>query len=219
MSELIFDIKQISIEVLVISLIVFALTMIIKYPIKKLTSKFNEDKRKALNSLIIFISIFLSFLLTLLYFGIFKSEWFSLKVVDASISSWIMTISIYAIYQRIIIIIKGLFSGKIKVEYKIIKETISLIKTNINSLKVNLKKDQKELNKVLDEKSILINLKNELEKTIEHSDLSKLSETNIEINSLTENENKLKQQIEDTQSQIRDYEKELQINKGEAYGQ
>ena len=66
---------------------------------------------------------------------------------------------------------------------------------------------------------ILINLKNELEKTIEHSDLSKLSETNIEINSLTENENKLKQQIEDTQSQIRDYEKELQINKGEAYGQ
>jgi len=219
MSELIFDIKQISIEVLVISLIVFALTMIIKYPIKKLTSKFNEDKRKALNSLIIFIPIFLSFLLTLLYFGIFKSEWFSLKVVEASISSWIMTISIYAIYQRIIIIIKGLFSGKIKVEDKIVKETISLIKTNINSLKVNLKKDQKELNKVLDEKSILINLKNELEKTIEHSDLSKLSETNIEINSLTENENKLKQQIEDTQSQIRDYEKELQINKGEAYGQ
>lgn len=219
MSELIFDIKQISIEVLVISLIVFALTMIIKYPIKKLTSKFNEDKRKALNSLIIFIPIFLSFLLTLLYFGIFKSEWFSLKVVEASISSWIMTISIYAIYQRIIIIIKGLFSGKIKVEDKIVKETISLIKTNINSLKVNLKKDQKELNKVLDEKSILINLKNELEKTIEHSDLSKLSETNIEINSLTENENKLKQQIEDTQSQIRDCEKELQINKGEAYGQ
>jgi len=219
MSELIFDIKQISIEVLVISLIVFALTMLIKWPIKKVTSKLNEDKRKAVNTLIIFIPIILSFLLTLLYSGIFKSEWFSLKVVETSISSWVMAFSIYAIYQRIVIIIKGLISGNIKIGDKVVKETISLIKSDINSLKENLKKDQKELNKVLDEKSILIKLKNELENTIEYSDLSKLSETNIEINSLTQNENKLRQQIENAQLQISNCEKELQIKKGETYGQ
>lgn len=213
MSELVFDINEVSIEVLVISLVVFALTMLIKWPIKKATSKLEENKRKAVNTFIVLIPIILSFLLTTLYYGIVKCEWLSLKAIETAISSWIISFSTYAIYQRVVIIIKGLSSGKLKIGDKSLSEAVSAIKSDIKCLKENLKKDQKELSKVINEKSVLIKLKEQLESAIEDSDLFKLSETNIEINSLTAEENRLKQNIETLQMKINTNENEIQIKK------
>lgn len=73
--------KDFSWEVLAISFIVFALTMIIKLPIKKATAKLAENKRKAINSVIILIPIILSFVTTTLFFGIVNDVWFSFNIV------------------------------------------------------------------------------------------------------------------------------------------
>lgn len=49
-SEILLRLKDISIEAVIISIIVFGLTMLIKWPIKKSTSKLEENRRKAVNT-------------------------------------------------------------------------------------------------------------------------------------------------------------------------
>ena len=77
-NEFIFNLKNISIETIVISIIVFGLTMLIKWPIKKLTQKLEENKRKAVNTVIVFTPMILCFILNILYYGIFKNQWLHL---------------------------------------------------------------------------------------------------------------------------------------------
>ena len=47
-NEFLFNIKYLSVEVVVIAIIIFGLTMLIKYPIKKVTAKLEENKRLCL---------------------------------------------------------------------------------------------------------------------------------------------------------------------------
>lgn len=61
-------IDNFSLEIFLMSLAVFALTMLIKIPIKKATSNLEEVKRQGINSLIIFIPLVLSFIVCLVYF-------------------------------------------------------------------------------------------------------------------------------------------------------
>lgn len=202
MSDTLLDIKNISVDILVISLIVFVLTMIIKIPIKKKTSKLDENKRQAVNTLIVLIPVVLSYILTTLYHGILKSEWFSLEVAKAAISSYIITFSLYAIFQRTVIVIKGLLSGKIKIDDKVLYETIQSIKSEINLLQSNLKKDKKNLRIISNKKNNLVESKEKFEKAKDTNNLTKLSKINIEINSLTSAENKLKQEIDNAEKKI-----------------
>ena len=67
-SELFLNISNLSWEVALIAFIVFGLTMLIKWPIKNATSKLDENKRKAVNTVIVFIPMVLSILLNGLYY-------------------------------------------------------------------------------------------------------------------------------------------------------
>lgn len=91
-SEFLLSIKHLSILEVVISLLVFTLTMIIKIPTKKATSKLKEGKRKAVNTVIVFIPIVLSFVFSLLYYGIFEKVWFDGAVLDTFASSYILAV-------------------------------------------------------------------------------------------------------------------------------
>ena len=71
-------IKNLSIEALVISIIVCIFTTFIKIPIKKLTSKFHDEKKKALNEFITLIPFILSIAISTVYSGIKDSIWFSM---------------------------------------------------------------------------------------------------------------------------------------------
>ena len=104
-------ISNFSLEVFLMSICGFLLTMAIKIPIKKATSSLSESKRKGLNSLIILIPIALGFLLSLIYFAIYKRVIISLDYLSCSLSVGIMSISIYLIYSRVKIIIKSFVSN------------------------------------------------------------------------------------------------------------
>ncbi len=73
-NEFLFALKDISLEAIIISILVFGLTMLIKWPIKKYTAKFEENKRKSINTVIIFIPLILAYILSALYFGISKNN-------------------------------------------------------------------------------------------------------------------------------------------------
>ena len=110
--EFLLNLKEISIQVIVISILVFALTMLIKWPIKKATAKLSENKRKAVNTVIVFIPMLLSFVLTFLYYGLFEKIWFDTVIYDTMVSSYLIAVAIYAIYTRIVILIKGMKNSK-----------------------------------------------------------------------------------------------------------
>ena len=133
-SELFLNLCNLSWEVALIAFIVFGLTMLIKWPIKKATSKLEENKRKAVNTVIVFIPMILSILLNGLYYGIFKHEWFTGIVFESAGSIYILALAIYAIYSRIVIIIKG-------------AKTTS--ETNENLSKETIISTQKELKELL----------------------------------------------------------------------
>ncbi len=216
--EILFFAKELSVEVLVISLLVFALTMLFKWPIKKITAKFEEAKRKAVNSFIIFIPMVLSFLISVLYFGLTAKVWFSDLALQTAFSSWIMAFSVYAIFQRIVIVVKGIKSGKIQLNQKVLTDTVSSLKTDIKLLKNKLKSDEAVLGKIEGSKEVLQKLKAELEQQKEAVDLLKLYETNSKLSAINVDEAKLKQEIECTQTRIFECEKELKISKGEENG-
>lgn len=214
-SNILNTIENLTLEILIISLVVFGLTMLIKYPIKKATSNIAEDKRKAINSVIILIPIGLSFIISIVYFGITKKEWFTLSTIETAVSSCLLAFSIYAIYQRIVILIKGIKSGKAEANRELAKETISFLKGNLKILTSKLKVDEKKLSKITEQISSLVEIKSILGSSSTELNISKLAETNVQIQSLTNEEEKLKKGIISTQQQIQNYESQLYNKKGE----
>ena len=196
-------------DILGVSFAIFILTMFIKLPIKKATSKLSEEKRKAINSVIIVIPAILSFILTTLFSGMVNNNWFSITIIENSITSCLLSISIYILYQRIVIVIKGFISGQKSLNETNLKEAISTIKNDIKSLNLVLKNDELKLKDISKKILSLNDIKNKLESTTSLVDLNSLSETNIKIQELTEIETKLEEQIDNTRKQINEYELKL----------
>ena len=120
--------KNNKLEVILIGLGAFLLTYLIKWPIKKQTAKLAEEKRKMVNIIIIFIPLILSAVASVVFYGITTREWISWIVVDCSISAWLISLSLYAVVSRIAILIRGLRSGKVKLNSELTKDTIKYIK-------------------------------------------------------------------------------------------
>lgn len=208
--------KYLSAEALIIAIISFVLTMLIKYPIKKLTSKLIEEKRKAVNIVILFIPALLSFILSLLYFGVLKSDWRAFVIIDTALSGWLISLTIYAVYERIVIIIKAVKNGKTEINGELASETINFIKSNIETLTTTLKEKENKLEAISSKLKTLNQVKeNIISDTSAEKDISKLSETNIEIQTLVNEETSLQNQILTTKNQIENYTKQLYIKQGE----
>ncbi len=216
--EILNTIKHISLESLCIAFIVFALTMLIKWPIKRCTKKLTEEKRKAVNTVILFIPIVLSLILSILYYGIVKSLWFNLITFETAISAWIISLTIYAVYERIVILVKGIWSGKIKIDSELTKETLKFIKSNVKTLTSKIKVDEKQIKKIQENLTSLLEIKKVIESSVGNIDIAKLSETNIRIQELKNEERTLQLQIDESQKQIQNYSEQLNLNKGENYG-
>lgn len=184
-------IKSLSIETIIISIIVVIITGFVKVPIKKITSKYTSDKEKSLNTLITAIPLFISSMLTFIYLTINKTAFSFNKLTNCSISSWIISLSLYAIYEKTKIFIKGFISGNLD-ENSINGATIIASK-----LLKQLTIDEKDLTMINKE---LIKLYKVKENNI--SNLEKLSNINIEINKLKTKEKQLKKEINSTKNKI-----------------
>lgn len=204
--------KNYTLEVFVMAIGAFLLTYIIKLPIKKATNNLDENKRKAVNIVIMFIPLILSIIASVLFYGITNHEWISLTVLDSAISSWLLSLSIYAIVSRICIVIKGVWSGKIEINADLSTKTVKFLKSNLKEISKQLKIDEKELNQVVGKLEQVLNLKEDLTKNLSNVDLQKLTTLNSEIKLLEEKEIQLKQNINQKKQTINSYNEQLYPN-------
>ncbi len=199
-SEFVLNLKEISLEIVIIALLVFGLTMLIKWPIKRVTAKFDDNKRKAINTVIVFIPMVLSLLFNALYFGIFKGQWFSTQAFDGMVSSYVLAVTIYAVFTRIIILVKG---AKTKSsESSLSKETISYIKKNAKTLSKALKLDEQELEKIVSKVESLVKLRDEITSNIMLQDIPETENLEKQIKELNTQKNDILDKISKNQSEL-----------------
>lgn len=102
---------------LLFGLITWLLTYVVKLPIKKMTAKLPDEKRKAANKLILFLPIFIGIAHVLVYFKIKNLSYASEDVLQKGFYVGMLAITIYAIFEGL--------RGK-KTEYESDPEGIAL---------------------------------------------------------------------------------------------
>ena len=209
-SEFLLNLKEISIQAIVISIIVFALTMLIKWPIKKATANLEENKRKAVNTIIVFIPMVLSLIFSMLYFGLFEDKWFDVTVYDTMDSSYVLAVALYAIYSRIVIIIKGVKSStSSEIEADLSKETLSYIKQNIKTISQALKIDQTNLETTVAEIEKLLSIRNDIKNNSMFQDIAQAEKIDSKLSELETKKQELTTAISEKQIEIANYQKTL----------
>ena len=201
--------KDYTLEVILIGLGAFLLTYLIKWPIKKATEKLDENKRKAVNIVIIFIPLIISIIASILYYGIAKNLWATFMVFDSAFSSWIISLSLYAIVSRIWLVIKGIFSGKIKLNSELTKETIEYFKDKIKNISKELKVDEKSLTNIVNKIEELAKLRDLLTSDTINPDITKIAEVNTQISNLETKQKTLQDEIDSKINIINRYNDKL----------
>lgn len=189
-----------SYQSIIIASITFIVTMIIKTPIKKFTSLLTEEKRKGINSIIILIPLMLSIIISFAYYIIIYNIYFNYIIIETAINSWIISLSIYAIYNRIKII--AIYIITIIKDKEITTKSISDIDNNLKDLNIKLKSDEKVLNEITVKIHKLLENKIILKQNNSSSSLNELYKTNIEIESLNNKKNNLETQINELKKYI-----------------
>ena len=208
-SEFILNLKEISVQAIVIAVLVFALTMLIKWPIKKATAKFDERKRKAVNTVIVFIPMFLSLVFSSLYLGIFKKEWFKISVLDLLTTSYVLALTIYAFYSRVVILIKGSKSSSKKKQDDLSKETIKYIKGNIKTISKTLKLDEEKLGTILADIEKLLIVRDEVQGNLLFQDISQAEKIEKQLNALETEKQELTNEISAKKVEVESYKNTL----------
>ncbi len=211
-SEFIYNLKKTSLEAIIIGLLVFGFTMLIKWQIKKLTAKLDENKRKAVNTIIVFIPMILSLIFSTLYFGIFKSDWFGTTTFDCSATAYIFAVTVYAVFSRIIIVIKGAKNSDVSQSYD--REFIKSIKTKITDFTQVLKLDEKKLIKVIDEINRLLSIRENLIQNSNIQDISATEKLDNQIYDLETQKTYIQEAINQAKIEIENCKNQL-IKKGE----
>lgn len=212
-SEFLLNLKEISTEVIVISILVFSLTMLIKWPIKRATANLAENKRKAVNTIIVFIPMFLSFIFSLVYYGLFEKIWLDTVVYDTMASSYVVAVAIYAIYSRIVILIKGLKKDNkttdVSEDADFSKETVNFVKQNVKTISQALKVDQTNLESTIAKIEKLLSIRNEISTNTLFQDIALAEKLDNEISGLERQKEELTKSISEKQTEIDNYQQSI----------
>ncbi len=211
-NEVLLNLKEVSIVSVIIAVIIFGLTMLIKWPIKKATAKLEENKRKAVNTVIVFIPMFLSFILNALYYGVFCKNWFTNMMLDGMLNSYLLALGIYAIYSKIVILIKGAKNSE--TNSNLSKETVEFLKANIKTISKALKLDEKNLIEIVSQIEKMVNLREEISCNSMMQDISSIENLDKQICELKINKQKLEDSIKKSKSDLEIYKNNLN-KKGE----
>lgn len=170
MNDFIVNLNTISLEVFVGALIVFLLTMLVKLPIKKATAKFDENKRKAINTVIVFIPLILSVVLCVGYYLVLGKKLNFESIITNGLSVYVLSLSIYAIFARLWVIIKSVISGKKSINSTEIKAEIDEVKNSVTNLSSKFDFNLTSLDEIVKKIDILKNLKKSM--TVDENGLS-----------------------------------------------
>lgn len=218
-NEIISAWEHVTVEILVISIIVWALTMFIKWPIKRYTSQMEESRRKAANSVIIFIPLMLAFIICNVYFGMTTDIWFGKVAMEASLSTWLLSFSLNSLFSRVEVLARWIKTEKTSGgTEELPKEAVLYIKENLKTLSKELKEDEKKATKLDSEIGKLQTIKKLLEEDTVIHDVVKIATTNEELKNLLSTENELKNRIFDIKNQIEAYSEKLSLKKEETNG-
>lgn len=201
--------KNYTSEAFIIAFGAFLLTYIFKFPIKKLTAKLNDDKRKMANIVIMFIPLLLTSTASVVYYGITQHQWISLMVVDSAISSWILALFIYAIVSRIVLVFKGIKSGKLKINSDLTKQTVSYIKDTVKTLNRENKTAVKSLSSITKQLTSLVEIRDLLLEDNSNLNLAKIADLNSQISELQTEEKEKQTKITNNQTLITNYNEKL----------
>ena len=180
MENLLFIFNNLGLEVVIIALITFTLTMLLKIPIKKATSKHNENVRKALNTVIVFIPMILVSLLSILYYGLFKQIWFEEIVYVTMSSSYLLTILTYGFVSKIIKIFKGIKNVDNK-EENYVKEAIEVLKDNSSDIADSTGVSEENANNIISKIEKMTEIRDWILQSSENQDLSIIDNLNEDI--------------------------------------
>lgn len=170
MNDFIVNLNTISLEVFMGALIVFLLTMLVKLPIKKATAKFDENKRKAINTVIVFIPLILSVVLCVGYYLVLGKKLNFESIITNGLSVYVLSLSIYAIFARLWVIIKSVISGKKSINSTEIKAEIDEVKNSVTNLSGKFDFNLTGIDEIVKKIDILKNLKKSM--TVDENGLS-----------------------------------------------
>lgn len=208
-NEILFNIQNITLEIALMSLIVFGLTMLIKIPIKRATSKLEETKRKSYNTLIILIPIVLSILACFIYYGIDgKSNWTDLALRN-SMTVYILATFIYAVYQRIVIVIRGMKSKDTKINSTLPHDVVKYLKQNIKLINHTIKDEKKGLLNLSKQLKYLQDAKTKVENNPTLQSITPLNELDESVAKLKREQDERTNAILDVKNTLKKYEEEL----------
>ena len=208
-NEILFNIQNITLEIALMSLIVFGLTMLIKIPIKRATSKLEERKRKSYNTLIILIPIVLSILACFIYYGIDgKSNWTDLALRN-SMTVYIFATFIYAVYQRIVIVIRGMKSKDTKINSTLPHDVVKYLKQNIKLINHTIKDEEKGLLNLSKQLKYLQDAKTKVENNPTLQNITPLNELDESVAKLKREQDERTNAILDVKNTLKKYEEEL----------
>lgn len=208
-NEILFNIQNMTLEIALMSLIVFGLTMLIKIPIKRATSKLEETKRKSYNTLIILIPIVLSILACFIYYGIDgKSNWTDLALRN-SMTVYIFATFIYAVYQRIVIVIRGIKTKDTKTNSTLPQDVVKYLKQNIKLINHTIKDEEKGLLNLSKQLKYLQDAKTKVENNLALQSITPLNELDESVAKLKREQEERTNAILDVKNTLKKYEEEL----------
>lgn len=182
-------INNFSLEIFLISLAIFGVTMLIKIPIKKATNHLAEAQRQGINTVIMLVPLVLAFVASAVYFWITGRPIISLGYLSYSLSTCIMSITIYLIFARLAIIIKGLLLGKTKIEVADMENAVvqitEVLESKRDPARENLSKNE-EITQIREKINTLLSFRQKLEQESGVQNITALTETNNEIKLLEE---------------------------------
>ena len=208
-NEILFNIQNITLEIALMSLIVFGLTMLIKIPIKRATAKLEEAKRKSYNTLIILIPLILSILACFIYYGIERgANWVNLALKN-SMTVYIFATFIYAVYQRIVIVIRGIKTKDTKINSTLPQDVVKYLKQNIKLINHTIKDEEKGLLNLSKQLKYLQDAKTKVENNLALQSITPLGELDESVAKLKREQDEGSNAILDVKNTLKKYEEKL----------
>ena len=129
--------------------------------------------------------------------------------MDLLTTSYVLALTIYAFYSRVVILIKGSKSSSKKKQDDLSKETIKYIKGNIKTISKTLKLDEEKLGTILADIEKLLIVRDEVQGNLLFQDISQAEKIEKQLNALETEKQELTNEISAKKVEVESYKNTL----------